>query len=122
MTATRTTDGLGYSSEEVGFTKLDGKWCLAIRTVRGDERADEDKVEIWPFTEAPRGLRVKAVKKFPDLLDRMVIDGHEMIAEVTEQVKELDFLAGALESVMPPVEKKQQIPIRPMTAKPEAKK
>ena len=122
-------NGASYYFEQVGFAKINGKWCLAIRTVEGDVRADDDKVEIWPFNEAPRGFRVKAVKKLPDLLEQLVKDGNEMIQEVTEQVKAVDFLADALEAVLeppaekPPDEPPSRLPLRPVTSeKGEAKK
>jgi hypothetical protein len=60
----RTPDGMCYYYEQVGFAKINGKWSLAIRTVDGDVR-DDDDIESWPFNEAPRGLRVKAVYKLP---------------------------------------------------------
>src|SRR5579871_464661 len=56
-------DNLQYSFEDIGYTKIGGKWGLSIRTVSGDERAELDHVDQWPFNESPRGLRVKAVKK-----------------------------------------------------------
>jgi hypothetical protein len=92
-------DGMRYSFEDVGFAKVNGKWGLAIRTVSGDVRVDDDDVETWMFTEAPRGLRVKAVAKLPELLEQLVKDATEMVGEVTEQIKAVDFLSDALESL-----------------------
>jgi hypothetical protein len=129
FTDSNSTDGLAYHYEQVGFAKINGRWSLAIRTVTGDERFDDDKVETWPFNEAPRGLRVKAVNKLPDLLEQLVKDGNEMIQEVTEQVKAVDFLADALEAVLEPTAEKSpdkpsaRLPLRPITGeKGETKK
>jgi hypothetical protein len=129
FTDSSSADGMAYYYEQVGFAKINGRWSLAIRTVAGDERADDDKVETWPFNEAPRGLRVKAVNKLPDLLEQLVKDGNEMIQEVTKQVKAVDFLADALEAVLeltvekPPDKPSARLPLRPVTSdKGEAKK
>ncbi len=93
-------DGARYSSEDVGFAKLSGKWCLAIRTVSGDLRdPDGEECTEWPFGESPRRLRVRAVKRFPELLEKLVKDGTEMVKEVADQVQAVDFLADALEAI-----------------------
>ena len=107
----RSQDGMHYSFQDVGFAKLNGKWGLAIRTVSGTlSPFDDDDVETWMFNEAPRGLRVRAVAKLPELLEQLVKDATEMIAEVTEQVMAVDFLADALESTLEqePVERRRQ--------------
>jgi hypothetical protein len=128
FTDSRSPDGECYHYEQVGFAKINGKWSLAIRTVDGDVR-DDDDIESWPFNEAPRGLRVKAVNKLPDLLEQLVKDGNEMIQEVTGQVKAVDFLADALEAVLEPEAENTtdkppaRLPLRPVRGeKGDAKK
>lgn len=105
-------DGMFYRNNQVGFTRTNGKWGLAIRVAVGDRINGEDRnqTEQWIFNEAPRAFRVKAVSKLPDVLEQLIKDGTEMIAEVTEQAKAVDFLAAALESVtdIGPVERHQQ--------------
>ena len=64
------SDGNRYSSDEVGFAKINGKWGLAIRSVSGHmQYPDSEECETWPFNESPRRLRVNAVSKFPELLE-----------------------------------------------------
>ena len=128
FTDSRTHDGMVYYYEQVGFAKINGKWSLAIRTVDGNVR-DDDDIESWPFNEAPRGLRVKAVNKLPDLLEQLVKDGNEMIQEVTGQVKAVDFLADALEAALEPEAENTtdkppaRLPLRPVKGeKGDAKK
>jgi hypothetical protein len=83
---------------------------LAIRNVEGHEGFDDEKRDEWPFNEAPRALRVKAVAKIPELLEELIKDGTEMIAKVNEQVQTVDFLAEALNSIPEPgpVERRQR--------------
>jgi len=96
-------DGNGYSSDDVGFAKINGKWGLAIRTVSGDVRnPDGEECQLWAFSESPRRLRVRAVSKFPELLEKLIKDGTEMVKEVAAQVQAVDFLAEALEAIAEP--------------------
>ena len=96
-------NGNMYWSEEVGFAKINGKWGLAIRTLSGDVTdPDREECTAWPFSESPRRLRVKAVKKFPELLEQLIKDGTEMVKEVAAQVQAVDFLADALEAMVQP--------------------
>jgi hypothetical protein len=121
-------ESMSYYTEQVGFAKVSGKWCLAIKTVDGDYHHDDD-VQVWSFNEAPRGLRVKAVEKLPELLDQLVKDGNEMIQEVATQVEAVDFLAAALEAALEdsaenrPTEPSSAFDVRATKkAKPEGKK
>ncbi len=93
----RYSDGISYLYEDVGYTKLGGKWGLAIRTVPGNEVADEqDDPESWPFNEAPRALRVRAVVKIPDLLEKLIADASAVIKTVDEQTEVVDALADSI--------------------------
>jgi len=92
-------DNLQYSFEDIGYAKIGGKWGLAIRTVSGDERADFDHIDQWTFNESPRGLRVRAVKKVPELLDQLIQDASEMVKEVEEQIGTVDLLTAAIEDI-----------------------
>src|ERR1700686_1861412 len=38
-----------YWSQNVGYARLKGKWCIAVRTVEGAEWRDRDDIEEWPF-------------------------------------------------------------------------
>ena len=93
-------NGRYYQSDDVGFTKINGKWGLAIRSISGDVTdPDGEKCTEWHFNESPRGLRVRAVSKFPELLEKLIKDGKEMVGEVAAQVQAVDFLADALEEI-----------------------
>ncbi|MGA2593158.1 MAG: hypothetical protein ABSH32_24855 [Bryobacteraceae bacterium] len=90
-----------YYFEDIGYTKLSGKWGLAIRTVSGAEFADQDEVDAWAFNEAPRGLRVKSIVKVPDLLDQLIKEATGMIKDINEGAAVVDLLASAMNSGPP---------------------
>ena len=93
-------DPMLYYLEEVGYAKLGGKWGLAIRTRSGHEAMPEDeKLEAWPFNEAPRGLRVHAVLQIPALLEELIKDANEIIKTVDERVEVVDLLTAAINDI-----------------------
>jgi hypothetical protein len=93
-------NGYNYHIEELGYTRSDGKWGFAIRTRQGSEVREEDEdVTSWAFNEAPRSLRVRAVKKIPELLEKLIKDVGSMAKSVAETADEVDLLANALDAV-----------------------
>jgi hypothetical protein len=92
-------DRYSYYFEEIGYVKIGGKWGIAIRTVDGDENHDTDKVDAWSFNEAPRALRVRAIAKVPELLDKLIQDASVMITTINEQVEMVDLLAAAMTDI-----------------------
>jgi len=94
-------DGASYWSESIGYTKMAGKWGLAISTRSGREVMDEDNVEIWPFNESPRHLRLKALKFIPQLLDKLNKDAVDFVAKVVDGTSEIDLLTAAISSLDP---------------------
>src|ERR1700710_2567787 len=71
-------DEVQYLSHDLGYAKVDGKWGLALREVTGNHLdTDDDAEEIWGFNDAPRALRVDAVGKIPDLLEKLLAQTEE---------------------------------------------
>jgi hypothetical protein len=72
-------------SEDIGYAKIKGKWGICLRRVDGDfSDPDRDEVESWLFSDAPRVLRLEAIEKIPDLLEKL---SKEAI-KVTDQIKD----------------------------------
>lgn len=89
-------DGSQYWSHDVGYTRHARKWCLAIRTVEGDERFPESaRLEVWPFNEAPRYLRAKAVDKLPELIAALVKATDAAAKRLEGKVAPAEALASA---------------------------
>ena len=93
-------DGYYYSYQDIGYAKIGGTWGLAIKTVSGDVRNLEDEeCEQWSFNEAPRNLRVQAVKKIPDLLEKLIKDAADITKKVVNQTEEVDVLTKAISEI-----------------------
>lgn len=94
-------DGWKYWGQDVGYTRHARKWCLAIRTVEGDERFPEsERPEVWPFNEAPRYLRAKAVDKLPDLIEALVKATDAAAKRLEGKVAPAEALAAAARTLV----------------------
>lgn len=60
-----------YTREEIGYCKVDGKWGVALRTVDGSQYDPEESVETWLFNDAPRSMRLSAIGKIEELLEKL---------------------------------------------------
>ncbi len=82
-----------YEKHLVGYAKIRGTWGIALRVSRGYEHDPEScSEESWLFNDAPRDLRVDAVEKLPELLDRLKKKAEstsKKIAEKTQRAKEV---------------------------------
>ena len=86
----------GY--DQVGYTKVGGKWCIALSEVEGHEAFGEDKWEIWAFSEGPRSLRLKAIDYLPALLDELAEKAVDETKNIAERTTDLQQLVSALKS------------------------
>jgi hypothetical protein len=76
----------GFRHEDIGDTKVNGRWGIAIRTVEGDySHPDRDDLEQWLFNDAPRLLRVNAVEKIPELLEALLESATEMTRAIIDK-------------------------------------
>lgn len=90
-------DGYGaYWHRDVGYARIDGEWCLAIRTVEGHVQREEDEIEEWAFNAAPSSLRIDAIDKLPDLLEQLIKNGEKTTKKLREKTGDAQQLAAAL--------------------------
>lgn len=93
-----TADETQYWANEVGYVKFEGKWCIALREVTGYLQDNSDETEqVWIFSDAPRALRVEAVDKIPDLLEKLLQQAQqatENIERKIEQAAELTYMVA----------------------------
>jgi hypothetical protein len=93
-------DDRGHSGfDQVGYTKINGKWGIALRSVTEYESAADDDDDVWPFAEGPRRLRLKAIDYIPELLDELAKKAVEGAKDITEKATELEGLVSALKGV-----------------------
>lgn len=95
-----TSDDTQYWASELGYIKMDGKWCIALREVSGYLQDNtDDSEETWAFSDAPRALRAQAVDKIPDLLEKMLQMTESATKDMnakTDQAAEITFLVSNL--------------------------
>lgn len=92
-----------FYSEELGYSKIAGRWGVAVRTVTSDDPTGEnEKIEQWLFCDAPRLLRVRAIEVIPELLEALLARASEMTKEMTEKAEEVDALTAGISSVIHP--------------------
>ena len=91
-----------YDHDKLLYSKVNGKWGFVIETLAGHEEADDHSVhETWPFNEAPRGKRVKAVDFIPALLDKLAVDAAKMVEEVDERCEAVAKITEAISPTKP---------------------
>src|SRR6266852_6315323 len=92
-------DGCGnYWSEEVGYAKVERKWGIAIRTRNGNHREVEDREsEAWLFNDAPRPLRIDAIDKIPDLMEKLIKAADKTTKKIDQKMADASKLADALQ-------------------------
>ena len=87
-------DGLFYKLEEIGYDKIRKDWCLAIRLRSGHEDGpDDESIEVWPFNEAPRRLRIGAVVMLPQLLDELTKEAQKTTEKIQAKLEIADQFA-----------------------------
>jgi hypothetical protein len=92
--------GTEWWSRDIGYGKVGGKWGIALRTIAGSiQHPDEDSEEAWLFNEAPRWMRVEAIGKIPDLLDRLVKQTEETTQSIRKKTTEVSEFAQAIDNL-----------------------
>jgi hypothetical protein len=87
-----------YETEELGFAKIEGDWCIGIRRLVGHDHSPEpDEVrEIWMFNAAPRDLRLRAINELPTLLDELGNAAKKTAEAVNKKLAEARAFTAAL--------------------------
>jgi|ERR1019366_6647187 hypothetical protein len=86
-----------YSSEEIGYAKIGGRWGVALRTVKGDEQdPDDESVEAWLFNDAPRSMRLLGIEKIPELLEKLSKEAIETTTRIKGKLAEAQEVAAVV--------------------------
>lgn len=99
--------GSSFWSRDIGYAKIGGKWGIGLRTVEGDYMdPDREEVEEWLFNDAPRSLRLEAIDKIPELLEKLSSNATETTKNIRAKLSEAQAVAGAIKcAVDAPVQK-----------------
>jgi hypothetical protein len=87
-----------YQVEEIGYAKLGNKWGIAVRARTGNIASDRDEenVDVWPFNEATRALRLRAIEKLPNLVNKLSQLAAQMTKELQVKLADTQAVASAL--------------------------
>jgi hypothetical protein len=101
-------DGHGnYWSEDVGYAKVWGKWCIAIRERSGNHNTGDHENDEWPFADSPREMRISAIDQIPDLLDKLCKYADKTARKIDEKTAQTKELSAALAAAAAEVEQRQ---------------
>jgi hypothetical protein len=96
-----------YDTDQIGYSKAQGTWGLALRRIWGDEARDVYNEDgPWHFSDAPRELRIAAVDQIPGIIEALAkeaSDTTKRVQEKTKQVRELAAAIGQMASPAKPV-------------------
>ena len=93
-------EGMSFWHHRLGYTKLNGKWGLAINLYQENAFNDTtDRDETWFFNDAPRELRLKALDGIPDLIDKLTKEAEKLATTVIQRLDETKELAFAIETI-----------------------
>jgi len=89
-----------YDQDEIGYSKVNGTWGLAIRNIRGREGREEEAFEHvtgpWLFNEAAREMRIHSVEKIPDVIKALIEKASETTKRIQQKTKEVLALTEAI--------------------------
>ncbi len=97
-------------TRDVGYTRIRGKWGIALKTASGNYSCPEmDSEEKWLFNDAPRWMRIEAVGKIPELLEALLKQADDTTKKTkakTEQAYELAMAMSKAGEEAQPAEQK----------------
>lgn len=90
---------LSYTIEELGYAKINSKWGIAVRVRSGDDEHPEydESVEAWLFNDATRALRLRAIKKIPELLNKLSEEATKVTKELQVKLADAQAVAAAVQ-------------------------
>jgi hypothetical protein len=105
VTFSSTGEGPFSDWNEIGYGKINGKWGIGIRRCSEDLTADEgnqlDSTE-WPFSEAPREIRIEAIPFLPKVIEQLNKDAEKTTQVLNEKTSDAEKLAQAIDSILDP--------------------
>lgn len=94
-----------YTNWDIGYTRLAGRWGIALRVVNGDLSDPEDvRVERWHFNESPLYLWHSSIDKLPELLEALATTGSTVAGKLTRAAARA---ADVAQAVSPPQKAKK---------------
>jgi hypothetical protein len=87
-----------YDMQQIGYSKVNNKWGIALRRIWGDESTDQFHEEgPWLFSDAPREMRLYGVDKISALIEALSKEASTTTKKIQEKTQEVRELASAIE-------------------------
>ena len=88
-----------FRSRDIGYAKVSNKWGISLRTIDGQlSDPDRSETEEWLFNDAPRSLRLEAIDKIPELLEKLSKDAVRTTKDIRARLDEAQAVAEAVKS------------------------
>jgi hypothetical protein len=89
-----------YSHDQIGYSKVNNKWGIALRRVFGDEALGEEGQEgPWSFNDAPREMRLHGVDKLPELIEALDSEAAKTVNKIKEKTESVRNIAAAVTGI-----------------------
>lgn len=92
------TDADGsFWSRNIGYARIGSQWGIALQEDSGNESFEGSyREEVWLFNNAPRWMRVEAIGKIPELLEKLSQQAKETTDKIKKKTEEAKLLAAAI--------------------------
>jgi hypothetical protein len=92
-----TDNGDWFKNEDLGYDKIGGTWGIALRIVSGYYSDPENEgSEWWLFNDGPRPLRLSAIEKIPELLEKLSSESDEAAKKIRGRLAEVQEVAAVV--------------------------
>ena len=87
-----------YDRDQIGYTKVQGTWGLALSRIWGDHVRDEHYEDgPWLFKDAPRELRIECLDEIAGVIEELAKSATATTKKVQEKTKQVRELAAAMD-------------------------
>ncbi len=98
--ASRGIEDWEFDDDQIGYTKIQGKWGIALRHMWGDHRDDSYFDEgPWLFNDGPRDLRLRSTDKIPDVIEALAKEAFDTTKNVQQKTQEVRELANVITKI-----------------------
>ena len=86
-----------YVNQDIGYAKIGSTWGVSLRTIDGDYALPESEdIDSWLFNDAPRTLRIAAIEKIPELLEKLSNEAIETTKKLRGKLADAQAVAQAI--------------------------
>jgi hypothetical protein len=86
-----------YWARDIGYARVGSKWGIALRTREGDMHWPDHEKEEWPFSDAPRALRIQSVEVLPELLDALIEEATTTVVKIRDRIGLVQQVVAAVQ-------------------------